>query len=225
MNPTIENGFVYLISPQSSGLHKIGYTSVSIEKRIAQLQTGSATPLHLVRFWVGTQGHEAALHRKLARYRKQGEWFRFPKIVVRELELLEVLDVDAIRLPDYTNEAQCSPIINIKVAAGELAEISDGDTQKIAKEVEQFAREHYWTKEADIDPAFLSDAVASLRLMGLKGREQKRFARIENSFKCFLHWRDMEIRWYAKFGRPTFRAAMRENISNAMTFTETGGAQ
>lgn len=180
MNSTTDqNGFVYLITPRTSTLHKIGFTSTSIEKRMAQLQTGSATELELVASWPGTQGHEAALHRKLAKYRKQGEWFRFPKIVVRELQLLDPLDVEAIRLPDYNNEAQCHPMQNLIVAAEELVGISTGQVQEIAQTIHSISEPYFWTKEVDIETGQLRELVTSLRLMGLKGREQKRFARIK----------------------------------------------
>lgn len=224
MNTTTNQGFVYLITPRSTPLYKIGYTSTSIEKRMAQLQTGSATELQLIEYWEGNQGHESALHRKLAKYRTQGEWFRFPKIVLRELSLLEVLDVETIRLPDYSNEAQSHPIENLMVAARELSEISEGRTHELAVILKDYAKANVWNNEADVEADPLKGPVDELRLIGLRGREQKRFARIENSFKCFLHWKEVETRWRLKFGKPTQRAYMNAviggHLDKALGITE-----
>lgn len=72
-------GSVYLLKTEIDDwtIYKIGFTKKSIQKRIKQLQTGSATPIHLVHFYK-TQNYskvEKWLHRKWKQKRQKGEWF------------------------------------------------------------------------------------------------------------------------------------------------------
>lgn len=65
--------FVYVIR---AGRHfKIGYSAGDPRKRLKELQTGSALPLFLMGYILGTHADEAALHRRYAGKRAEGEWF------------------------------------------------------------------------------------------------------------------------------------------------------
>lgn len=65
-------GLVYFIEMVGRDLVKIG-DSWDPVTRARQLQTGNPIPLRLLDFVVGD---EKAIHRRFARYRVQGEWFR-----------------------------------------------------------------------------------------------------------------------------------------------------
>lgn len=64
---------------------KIGYTSSDAEKRMSQLQTGHHERLYLIGTIPGTMSDEKAIHKELAEYHIQGEWFH------GKPELLEVI--------------------------------------------------------------------------------------------------------------------------------------
>lgn len=68
-------GFVYTIHAVGANQVKIGY-SADPDQRLSRLQTGSATELELVATWKATDQDERELHRILAEFRTQGEWFR-----------------------------------------------------------------------------------------------------------------------------------------------------
>jgi hypothetical protein len=68
-------GFVYAVHAVGTDRIKIGY-SVDPEQRLNKLQTGSPIELELVAKWKGTDQDERELHRILAEFRAQGEWFR-----------------------------------------------------------------------------------------------------------------------------------------------------
>lgn len=216
MNPTTEfPGIVYLIRPQSSQFYKIGYTT-NLDKRISQLQTGSGKPLMVVKSWAGNPGLEQALHRKMSKYKAQGEWFRLPKVILRQLELLDVIDVEQIKIPDYPQETQVRPILHLAVAARELADLSSGEVNQMALRLEEMTTGLIWKSEAVIDAEPFNQIISALRIMGLRGREQKRFARIENALKCLLLWKDVETRWREKFKQDSPRVAIDQVIADAI---------
>lgn len=66
---------VYII--QAGEMVKIG-KAVNVEKRLRSLQTASPVVLHLVRAIESDDGNrlELELHRRFAKYRENGEWFR-----------------------------------------------------------------------------------------------------------------------------------------------------
>lgn len=65
---------VYFVE-DATGAVKIGY-SASIKNRLASLRTGSANALRVLLLLRGGRELEAELHRKFARQRLSGEWFR-----------------------------------------------------------------------------------------------------------------------------------------------------
>src|SRR5581483_11743417 len=65
---------VYFIHAPTSGLVKIGFTS-DLRKRIQNLQHFSPEPLILLAHMPGSYGDEQALHARLWRHRRHGEWF------------------------------------------------------------------------------------------------------------------------------------------------------
>lgn len=195
-----EKGFVYLLSASGSGLHKIGHTG-DIEKRIAKLQTGSSGELTLVKSWPGSRDDEKALHHKLDAYRQSGEWFRFPKCVLHELSLMDEFNIEAIRLPDYTNPWQVDPIKNIVTAVGEVIEIAAGASiVEMAERLKAHLDPFYWAPMVDIDPEPIDKMIGEFEAYPLDKRTQKRVVRMRNSFKAFLHWKSIEAREQARGG-------------------------
>src|SRR5947209_19293791 len=73
-----KGGFIYAIGMEGTSSVKIGKTAGSVEKRLAELQTGQPFPLKLlasvqVEDYLG--GVESAIHRFLEADRQRGEWF------------------------------------------------------------------------------------------------------------------------------------------------------
>jgi hypothetical protein len=78
MKPANDNrtdkDFIYIIASSDQGAFKVGYTAGP--SRLANLQTGNPTPLHMLRTIPAERGCEAAIHKALSSYRIRGEWFR-----------------------------------------------------------------------------------------------------------------------------------------------------
>ena len=70
-------GYVYFV--ESQGLVKIGRTN-SLRSRLTTLQMGSPSRLRLIDYIIYNDhlSAEKEWHRRLARYRVRGEWFRIP---------------------------------------------------------------------------------------------------------------------------------------------------
>lgn len=68
-------GVIYYIACTDSGRLKIGFTTGSVKKRLAQLQTGSSSELRIIAERPGTIDDEAALHASFAKNWLRGEWF------------------------------------------------------------------------------------------------------------------------------------------------------
>lgn len=67
-------GYVYFVQQGESGPIKIGY-SINPDRRIPELQTGSAWRLNLIGIHEGSQRVESGLHKRFSGYRMHGEWF------------------------------------------------------------------------------------------------------------------------------------------------------
>lgn len=66
---------VHLEDLAHEGLIKIGYTT-QIAKRVQSLNARGPRPIQIVALLTGSRALERALHRRFARHRMQGEWFR-----------------------------------------------------------------------------------------------------------------------------------------------------
>ena len=67
-------GTVYIVG--FAGYVKIGFTSDRLEYRLSGIQTGCPEKIEVVREIPGNCAMEAALHRRFAKLRTYGEWFR-----------------------------------------------------------------------------------------------------------------------------------------------------
>jgi hypothetical protein len=70
-----KNDDLYFIQMEESPYHfKIGRAK-DVQKRLKQLQTGSAIKLRLVHTFKGLGHKEKSLHEELQKWRQSGEWF------------------------------------------------------------------------------------------------------------------------------------------------------
>ena len=98
------NGFIYAIGVDGSTYVKIGYTRSSVHARLKQLQTGQASPLHIVAA-IPIEKHmrriEKQIHAFLASERQHGEWFDIPmdSEQLQALILRAVAYVEQLPLP------------------------------------------------------------------------------------------------------------------------------
>lgn len=70
---------IYLIKEQDTNYYKIGITSLPIEKRIKQLQTGNAHHITLIDFYeTKYKKVEQFVHGKFMHFKVKGEWFDLP---------------------------------------------------------------------------------------------------------------------------------------------------
>lgn len=77
-NSTIPNQeFVYVIHATGTSLIKLGY-STNPQKRLSELQTASPHKLQILASWPGNRAREKRLHRHMAQFRREGEWFEVP---------------------------------------------------------------------------------------------------------------------------------------------------
>jgi hypothetical protein len=90
---TISIGYVYFLQAKETQYVKIGFTSHSLQQRIAALQCGC--PFKLVLLFAVCVKDPAALEkrlqRKLSPYRLYGEWFVLPPNMLASLELFTSL--------------------------------------------------------------------------------------------------------------------------------------
>lgn len=81
---------VYFIQQGKDGPIKIGFTqSESLKNRLAQLQTASAKPLHVLARFAGDVEYEKQLHEQFKKYRLEGEWFEPSEEIMDFLGLKE----------------------------------------------------------------------------------------------------------------------------------------
>lgn len=78
-------GFIYFIQRGYTGPVKIGW-ALDPDRRLGELQIGSAEDLHIIGITPGTMADERQLHKDVAEYRVRGEWFQLPPDVIAEIE-------------------------------------------------------------------------------------------------------------------------------------------
>jgi hypothetical protein len=72
--------YVYFIASGTKAI-KIGWAG-SVQKRLKLLQTGNPETLTLIATCEGDVTLEQLIHKKFARYRLRGEWFRYSKRII-----------------------------------------------------------------------------------------------------------------------------------------------
>lgn len=81
---------IYFIRKGIDGPIKIGFTSSSVEKRIAQLQTGHHEKLYLLGTITGSISDEISIHKELSNYHIHGEWFESkPELLMTISDVIE----------------------------------------------------------------------------------------------------------------------------------------
>lgn len=78
-------GTLYLIEAEDAGAIKVGFTSLPVEKRLRDLQTGCPHNLILLATTPGLKSTERAIHAELEPYRVRGEWFDANALPVQHL--------------------------------------------------------------------------------------------------------------------------------------------
>lgn len=86
-----DKGIIYFCRAASGGPVKIGYAG-DAEKRLRALQTSHHSELTLLNAIEGSHADEQALHKRFAKYRLKGEWFKYTGPVKRYIEALPSLD-------------------------------------------------------------------------------------------------------------------------------------
>ncbi|MEL3922116.1 GIY-YIG nuclease family protein [Aeromonas enteropelogenes] len=81
-----QSSFVYLMECLSTGLFKIGRTTV-LESRLKQIQSMSAGRLRIVQYARGGSELESRLHRDFSGKRQHGEWFSFDDLDLQRIKL------------------------------------------------------------------------------------------------------------------------------------------
>jgi hypothetical protein len=71
----LQRGSIYFVQSVSDKCIKIGFTTRSVQKRIAEMQTGHAGKLIELCVLHGTRDLEGQLHNQFKNYRVNGEWF------------------------------------------------------------------------------------------------------------------------------------------------------
>lgn len=79
---------LYIIQNEAGHL-KIGRASDPF-KRLAQLQTGSSTPLKILQIYKGLGFAEVAFHNEFADYRLMGEWFKADVAGLLKLQIEQI---------------------------------------------------------------------------------------------------------------------------------------
>jgi hypothetical protein len=80
-----DTSHLYILHDRAVQRVKIGKAR-DVPRRIAQLQTGSSTPLEFMLFMAHCGWLEATIHAAFGQYRAQGEWFTCSGPVVRFIE-------------------------------------------------------------------------------------------------------------------------------------------
>jgi len=86
------DGRVYAVIPEEGHLLKIGYTGGTVDKRLAEMQSGSPSELRKLVDIPGTLHLEHVIHRLLWAWHHRGEWFRYEGDVVLFVESLKGWD-------------------------------------------------------------------------------------------------------------------------------------
>ena len=97
---------------------KIGYTDLDVTKRISALQTGNPFLLSLELLIDGDEITERTYHKLFARYRKNGEWFRYGWklrlfILLNRFRLISyTLETEPITTDEAVSEASEKVVVN-----------------------------------------------------------------------------------------------------------------
>jgi hypothetical protein len=83
MQDSTPEAVVYAIQVVNTRYIKIG-TTTNLTNRLASLQTGSPFLLEVVATWPGNKQLESVLHRELAQFRINGEWFNVDEQIIHE---------------------------------------------------------------------------------------------------------------------------------------------
>lgn len=76
------DGFVYLLWCEYSAFFKIGFSAKNVRRRVMDISTNCPMPIRVVAVIPGSTYEESIMHRKLIKFRTNGEWFSLPEEVV-----------------------------------------------------------------------------------------------------------------------------------------------
>lgn len=84
---------IYFVEAVGMDAVKVGYSTISIPRRMAHLQSGSVSELKLLGTVPGSLRHESALHHRFQDQHLRGEWFRLSGIRDQIAAILETQNV------------------------------------------------------------------------------------------------------------------------------------
>lgn len=100
IKPAQRPGIIYVI--ELGPYIKIGFTSAGLASRIGELRVAMPEVPTVRATFSGTRKDEAALHRRFAAYRAQGEWFKHEREVAKWTSTLE--EFKTISVPEVVEE-------------------------------------------------------------------------------------------------------------------------
>lgn len=90
-------GKIYFIGCAETGRVKIGFTRGNPYARLASLQTGAPTKLHMMAWMRGSFEDERAIHEQFAASRIRGEWFEPTEGLFEHLSMVAWLTASEVR--------------------------------------------------------------------------------------------------------------------------------
>ena len=77
---------------RKNGAVKVGYTNMTAEQRLMQLQCGNPHGLRIIAVCPGTQEDEADLHERMVSWRIRGEWYAHNSVMRAVIRRAEKMD-------------------------------------------------------------------------------------------------------------------------------------
>jgi hypothetical protein len=93
-------GSIYFIQSESGPI-KIGYTDKAVQGRITALQTGNAEKLNLLAVADGGRHDETIIHKRFAKYRLNGEWFKPAQEIIDYI--LPIPDLNFVQRKEFVS--------------------------------------------------------------------------------------------------------------------------
>ena len=96
-----EKCYLYVLRAGNTDYYKIG-SSINVKKRLQSLQGGNPHKLTIyTQLYIRDRHFETQFHKKYAKYRVQGEWFRFNRNVIKTINFESYRNTLHTKLSQY----------------------------------------------------------------------------------------------------------------------------